>query len=82
MNSVVLVKASWCPVCPQAEALWKSLAESHSFDYREVDIASDEGKDLVAKYSIMSVPTTIIDDKVAFLGVPDKKEAIDLISST
>ena len=80
MKSVTLIKASWCPVCPQAEKLWAELIKMHDFDYREIDIASTEGEELVSKHSIMSVPTTIIDDKVAFVGVPDEKKAIQAIS--
>ncbi len=80
MKSVVLVKAEWCPVCPQAEKLWENLGKSHKFDYKEVDIASDEGEALVAEHSIMGVPTTIIDGKVAFAGVPDEAEAVAAVS--
>ena len=81
MKSVVLVIASWCPVCPQAEKLWDELSKEYEFDYQEIDIASADGEELVSRHSIMSVPTTIIDDKVAFVGVPDEKKAIKAITS-
>lgn len=80
MKSVVLVKAEWCPVCPQVEKLWENLGKSHEFVYEEVDIASDEGEALVAEHSIMGVPTTIIDGKVAFAGVPSEAEAVAAVS--
>ena len=80
MTSVILVKASWCPVCPQAEKLWSELAGTYEFDYREIDISSAAGEELVSKHSIMSVPTTIIDGEVAFVGVPDEKKAIQAIA--
>ncbi|MCK4268548.1 MAG: thioredoxin family protein [Actinomycetia bacterium] len=79
MKSVLLVKAAWCPICPQAEKLWNDLRRTYKFDYHEIDISSTEGEALVSKHSIMSVPTTIIDGKVAFVGVPDEKKAIQAI---
>ncbi len=81
MKSVVLVRAEWCPVCPQVEKLWAKLSESHEFDYEEIDIAGEEGEALVSRHSIMSVPTTIIDGKVAFVGVPNEAEAIAAVSA-
>lgn len=45
---------------------------------------SAEGQRLVSKYSIMAVPTTIITkngkSEVAFVGVPNKTQAIKKIS--
>ena len=79
MKSVLLVKAAWCPICPQVEKLWSDLRKTYKFDYQEIDIASTEGEELVSKHSIMSVPTTIIDGQVAFVGVPDEKKAIKAI---
>ena len=80
MKSVVLVRADWCPVCPQVESLWQGLKESYDFHYKEIDISSKDGEALVEKHSIMSVPTTVIDDKVEFIGVPDRDEAVKSIA--
>ncbi|MEL4305008.1 glutaredoxin family protein [Methanococcoides sp. LMO-2] len=80
MVKVILVHASWCHVCPAAKKLWNDLKSEHDFDYEEVDIDTPEGDELSEKYSIMSVPTTIIDGEIAFIGVPDKGEALSKIS--
>jgi glutaredoxin len=80
MVKVTLVHASWCHVCPAAKKLWNDLRSEHDFDYGEVDIDSPEGDKLSEKYSIMSVPTTIVDGEIAFLGVPDRQEALLKIS--
>ena len=80
MKSVVLIKAEWCPVCPQAEKLWENLGKSHEFVYEEVEIDSDEGAALVSEHSIMGVPTTIIDGKVTFVGVPSEADAVAAVS--
>ena len=48
--------------------------------YEEVDALSPEGQEMVERYGIMSVPTTLIDGKVAFVGVPDKAKALAAVS--
>lgn len=68
--------AEWCPVCPSAKELWRGLKDEHRFSYKEVDIASPQGEELVSKFNIMSVPTTVIGDRIAFAGVPDRGEAV------
>jgi protein-disulfide isomerase len=55
--------------------LFKELQKKHKFDYQEVDAVSPEGQKLVQKFSIMSVPTIIINDKVQFIGVPTREKA-------
>ncbi len=82
MSEVVLVIADWCPICPKAKSLWQSIGEEYEFDYREVDIASKEGSELVIKHAIRSVPTTIIDGAVAFIGVPDRDRAVEAVMNS
>ncbi len=80
MTSVVLLYADWCHNCPKAKKLWQDLSGEYEFDYREVDVESDEGQKFVEDLGVMGVPTTIIDNDVAFVGIPDKKEAISKIT--
>jgi len=80
MVKVTLVHASWCHVCPAAKKMWNDLRSENDFDYKEVDIDTPEGDKLVDQYSIMSVPTTIIDGEIAFIGVPERGEALQKIS--
>lgn len=76
MVKVTVVTTKSCVYCPIAKRVWADVKTGRSFDYEEVDAMSDKGKELVERYGIMSVPTTIIDGKVAFTGVPDKSKAI------
>ncbi|WP_440952413.1 glutaredoxin family protein [Methanococcoides sp. FTZ1] len=80
MVKVTLVHASWCHVCPAAKKLWNDLRSEHDFEYEEVDIDTPEGDALSEQYSIMAVPTTIIDGQVAFVGVPKKGDALHKLS--
>ena len=81
---IMLLTAKWCPYCPSAKKIWEEVKKEAKFDYEEIDIETPKGKELVDKHSIMSVPTTILQDesgtqKVAFVGVPTKQKALDLV---
>lgn len=76
MVKVTMLTTKSCPYCPSAKRLWQELKKESKFDYEEVDALSEKGQDLVSRHGIMSVPTTIIDGKVAFIGVPDRSKAI------
>jgi len=77
MIKVELIYTKVCPHCPHAKEIFRELKKKYKFDYKEIDALSKEGQKLVQKFKIMSVPTIIIDGKVAFIGVPlkDKAEA-------
>ncbi len=75
MVKVQLVYTKTCVYCPASKALFKELKKEHKFDYEEIDAVSPEGQKLVAKYSIMAVPTVIIDNKVRFTGMPSRDKA-------
>lgn len=75
MVKVTLVTAQWCHYCATAKKVWRELKEKFNFEYEEIDYESPEGEKLADKFSIVSVPTTIIDDQIVFVGVPDKDKA-------
>jgi glutaredoxin len=76
MVKVTLIHASWCTVCPSARRFWKDMKSEYDFEYEEVDVETSQGQVLKNKYGIAGVPTTIIDGKVAFTGLPKKADAI------
>ncbi len=81
MTKVTVVYTKTCQYCPIAKTLWKSLQKQLKFDYEEVDAVSTKGQQLVAKFGIMAVPTTIINDgKDVIVGVPSKEKAIAAVS--
>ena len=79
MVKVQLVYTKQCIYCPAAKQMFKDLKKHHKFDYEEIDAMSPEGQKLVTKYSIMSVPTIIVNDKVQWVGVPQKDKVIAVI---
>ncbi len=80
MTKVTIVTTKSCPYCPSAKRLWQDLKKDHNFDYEEVDAMSEKGQELVARHGIMSVPTTLVDGKVKFIGVPDRSKALAAVS--
>ena len=76
MVRVTLLIAKWCPQCPSAKEVWRQLKQEYSFEYEEVDVNSERGKELVEKNEIKSVPVTLIDGNLAFIGMPKKEEAV------
>lgn len=76
MRKVTIVTTKSCPYCPTAKRVWQDVRREADFDYEEVDALSPKGQDLVMKHGIMTVPTTIVDNKVAFTGVPQKDKAL------
>jgi thioredoxin len=65
-----LLTGRWCSICPSAKSFWRELKDSNEFEYEEVDAESERGSELIERYSITTVPTSIIDGRVLFRGVP------------
>lgn len=78
---VILLVSQWCATCPDADMLWQKLQKEYGFKYEVLDVAQPEGKALAKKLLIRAVPSTIIDGKLAFVGVPDEAEARKAIES-
>ncbi|MDA8361628.1 MAG: thioredoxin family protein [Gammaproteobacteria bacterium] len=76
---VRLLVSQWCPVCPQAEAVWAEVARRHSLDYRVLDIAKPEGRTLVADLRIRTVPAVVVDGQLKAVGVQSVNDALALV---
>jgi glutaredoxin len=74
---VVYTKA--CTYCGPTKVMWHELQKEHKFEYEEIDAETPEGQKLVEKFEIMAVPTTIIDGKVRFVGLPNKVKAEQIV---
>lgn len=69
-----------CPHCPSAVAVAQKVKEQlgDELDFQHLDV--DENMDKVREYMIMSVPTIVIDGKVAFIGAPTGEELLEAIN--
>ncbi len=79
MVKVELIYTKTCSYCPAAKEFFRGLKKEYKFDYEEIEATTLKGQRLVEKYCIMSVPTTIIDSKLIFTGVPSKEKVIEAI---
>lgn len=75
MVKVTLLTAKWCSLCPSAKEIWKQLKQQYDFEYEEIDTNSKRGKEMLEENEIKSVPATLIDGNVVFIGIPNKEEA-------
>lgn len=66
----------FCRHSPRAVNLMKRLAPDFkgNLEWNEVSIETREGKEKAKTMGIDSVPTIVIDGKIAFIGTPQKSE--------
>jgi len=72
---VILLVSQWCATCPDADDLWRKLQKEYGFKYEVLDVNTPEGKMWAKKLMVRSIPSTIIDGKLTFVGVPEEAEA-------
>lgn len=69
-----------CPYCPMAKDAVNEAKKSFSDNDVEVEfINANEDIEKIRKYQIMSVPTIVINEEVAFIGAPETNELIEKI---
>ncbi|MHB1565531.1 MAG: thioredoxin family protein [Acidiferrobacter sp.] len=78
---VRLLVSKWCPVCPQAEAVWSEVAKHHPVDYRPLDIADPAGRTLVANLRIRTVPALVVDGQLVAVGLQSQADALKIIGA-
>lgn len=57
---MILFTASWCVQCRNV----KQTLDGKSIAYETIDVDTPDGMELAAKYSIRSLPSALIDDKI------------------
>jgi len=68
-----------CPHCPSAVTVAQKVKEQlgDELDFQHLDV--DENIDKVRQYQLMSIPTIVIDGKIAFIGAPSEEELLQSI---
>ncbi|MCZ7565341.1 MAG: thioredoxin family protein [Burkholderiales bacterium] len=77
---VELLVSEWCPTCPAAEQVWREVAAEREFEFAVVDAAQPEGRSLVARLHLRSVPSVVIDGVLRAVGVQTPEEARALVA--
>ncbi len=76
---VQLLVSEWCAPCRGAEILWQEIARRKAIDLRVLDVSQVEGRELVARLGIRTIPATVIDGELRFVGIPDRSLALAAI---
>lgn len=72
---VELLVSEWCASCHQAEKVWSQVAEERDIDYAVVDMGQPEGRALVQKLRLKTVPAVVIDGELKGVGVQTPGQA-------
>ena len=78
---VQLLVSEWCVPCRGAEEVWRAVAQKKSFAFEVLDVAQPEGRAIVARIGVRTVPSTVIDGELKHLGVPSVGEATALVAA-
>jgi glutaredoxin len=77
---VQLLVSEWCVPCRAAEAVWQDVAREKAIAFEVLDVAQPEGREVVARLGVRTVPSTVIDGALSHLGVPTAGEARALVA--
>lgn len=78
---VQLLVSEWCHTCPAAEKVWRDVADEHEFDFAVVDVMQPEGREIVARLRVRSVPSVVVDGELKAVGVQTPDEARALVAA-
>ncbi len=57
-----------CTICPVAKTIVSEIATKLGVPYREINLATQEGRNESSPYEILSVPSIVFDDEVIVRG--------------
>lgn len=78
---VQLLVSEWCVPCRAAEAVWQGVAREKAIAFEVLDVGQPEGRAVVARLGVRTVPSTVIDGALSHLGVPTAGEARTLVAA-
>jgi glutaredoxin len=76
---VELLVSEWCTPCRGAEAVWRDVAQTKDFAFEVLDVGQPEGRAVVARLGIRTVPATVIDGTLKHIGVPTAAQAREFV---
>lgn len=81
ITRVQLLVSEWCGPCRDAEEVWRAVAERREIAFEVLDVAQPEGRAIVSRVGVRSIPSTVIDDELKHIGVPTPAEAVALVAA-
>jgi thiol-disulfide isomerase/thioredoxin len=80
-TKVQLLVSEWCAPCRGAELVWQQVAERKAIDFEVLDVGQREGRAIVARLGVKTVPSTVIDGVLRHVGSPTLQHALDLVAA-
>lgn len=77
---VQLLVSEWCVPCRGAEQVWRGVARRKAIAFEVLDVGQPEGRTVVARLGVRTVPATVIDGILRHVGVPSAHEALALVA--
>ncbi len=72
---VELLVSEWCASCHQSEKIWREVAEEKDIEFAVLDMAQPEGRALVSRLRLKTIPALVIDGELKGIGVQTFAEA-------
>lgn len=79
-TKVQLLVSEWCVPCRGAETVWRAVAQEKDIVFEVLDVGQPEGRAVVARLGVRTVPATVIDGVLKHVGVPSGVEARGLVA--
>ena len=81
---IIILTAPGCTTCDQAKAAVQKVVEQigqemPGLSYRTVDVA--DSPEIGTRYGILSTPAIVVNDQLAFRGVPKEKALKKMLES-
>ena len=78
MRKVIVLTGPWSHECADVKAFWEAFRKRVPIDLNIIDVETEQGAKLMDEYEISSVPATIINSEVEFIGMPDIKRVEEI----
>lgn len=78
---VQLLVSEWCAPCRGAEEVWQQVARQKTIAFEVLDVGQREGRAIVARVGLKTVPATVIDGTLKHVGVPTLAQALAFVAA-
>jgi hypothetical protein len=78
---VQLLVSEWCAPCRGAEEVWRLAASSRDFAFEVLDVGQPEGRAIVARLAVKTVPASVVDGVLKFVGVPTLQQVLAAVAA-
>lgn len=80
-TKVQLLVSEWCAPCRGAEEVWRQAAERKEFVFEVLDVGQPEGREIVARLAVKTVPAGVIDGTLRHVGIPTLAQALEYVAA-